>query len=81
MAKLQPGQSGRRSCGAYRRSVAALRNEAVAGEMARRTQIDVLINNAGALFNSAQETADGLEKTFALNHMSYFVSPICCCPG
>ena len=34
--------------------------------------IDVLINNAGALFNRRTETADGLEKTFALNHMSYF---------
>ena len=34
--------------------------------------IAVLINNAGALFNKRQETADGLEKTFALNHMSYF---------
>jgi NAD(P)-dependent dehydrogenase (short-subunit alcohol dehydrogenase family) len=36
-------------------------------------QIDVLINNAGALFNTRQVTEDGLEKTFALNHMSYFV--------
>ena len=35
--------------------------------------IDVLINNAGALFNYRRETADGLERTFALNHMSYFV--------
>jgi len=37
-------------------------------------EIDVLINNAGALFNSRQVTEDGLEKTFALNHMSYFVT-------
>lgn len=36
-------------------------------------RIAVLINNAGALFNRRIETADGLEKTFALNHMSYFV--------
>jgi NAD(P)-dependent dehydrogenase (short-subunit alcohol dehydrogenase family) len=35
-------------------------------------QIDVLINNAGAMFTTRQETPDGLEKTFALNHMSYF---------
>lgn len=35
--------------------------------------IDVLINNAGALFSSRQLTSDGLEKTFAVNHMSYFV--------
>ena len=44
----------------------------VAGEIAVEPQIDVLINNAGALFNKRVETADGLEKTFALNHMSYF---------
>jgi NAD(P)-dependent dehydrogenase (short-subunit alcohol dehydrogenase family) len=36
-------------------------------------EIDVLINNAGAMFGARQVTEDGLEKTFALNHMSYFV--------
>ena len=36
-------------------------------------RIDVLINNAGAMFGSRQLTEDGLELTFALNHMSYFV--------
>jgi NAD(P)-dependent dehydrogenase (short-subunit alcohol dehydrogenase family) len=45
----------------------------VAGELAREPEIDVLINSAGALFNKRQETADGLEMTFALNHMAYFV--------
>ena len=45
-----------------------------AGEVADLAPaIDVLINNAGALFNRRIETADGLEKTFALNHMAYFV--------
>lgn len=36
-------------------------------------RIDVLANNAGALIFKTIETADGLEGTFALNHMSYFV--------
>ena len=36
-------------------------------------RIDVLINNAGAMFGSRQLTGDGLEYTFALNHMAYFV--------
>ena len=46
----------------------------VAAEIAAaEPKIDVLVNNAGALFNSRQVTEDGLEKTFALNHMSYFV--------
>jgi NAD(P)-dependent dehydrogenase (short-subunit alcohol dehydrogenase family) len=45
----------------------------VGAELAREPQIDVLVNNAGALFNKRQETDDGLEMTFALNHMAYFV--------
>jgi NAD(P)-dependent dehydrogenase (short-subunit alcohol dehydrogenase family) len=36
-------------------------------------RIDVLINTAGALFNERGVTVDGLERTFALNHMAYFV--------
>src|SRR5947209_6386013 len=36
-------------------------------------RVDVLINNAGAMFASRQITADGLERTFALNHVAYFV--------
>ena len=36
-------------------------------------RIDVLINNAGAMFGFRQLTADGLERTFALNHLAYFV--------
>jgi NAD(P)-dependent dehydrogenase (short-subunit alcohol dehydrogenase family) len=36
-------------------------------------RIDILINNAGALFATRQLTEDRLERTFALNHMAYFV--------
>jgi len=36
-------------------------------------RIDVLINNAGAMFAARRVTEDGLERTFALNHMAYFV--------
>jgi len=36
-------------------------------------KVDVLINNAGAIFMEKTITDEGLEKTFALNHMSYFV--------
>lgn len=46
----------------------------VAGEIAAAEPvIDVLINNAGAVFLSRQKSADGLEMTFAVNHMAYFV--------
>ena len=34
--------------------------------------VDVLINNAGAYFSNCRKTEEGLEKTFALNHLSYF---------
>lgn len=40
---------------------------------ATEPRIDVLINNAGAVFSRRHVTEDGLERTFALNHMSYFV--------
>lgn len=46
----------------------------IAAEIAKaEPRIDVLINNAGAMFGSREVTEDGLERTFALNHMAYFV--------
>jgi NAD(P)-dependent dehydrogenase (short-subunit alcohol dehydrogenase family) len=39
-------------------------------------RIDVLINNAGAMFAARSVTEDGLERTFAVNHMAYFVLAI-----
>jgi NAD(P)-dependent dehydrogenase (short-subunit alcohol dehydrogenase family) len=46
----------------------------VAAEIAAAEQrVDVLINNAGALFNRRQTSPEGLEMTFAVNHMAYFV--------
>jgi NAD(P)-dependent dehydrogenase (short-subunit alcohol dehydrogenase family) len=46
----------------------------VAAQIAdHESRIDILINNAGALFATRQLTEDGLECTFALNHMAYFV--------
>ena len=35
--------------------------------------IDVLANNAGALFASRKETPEGFEQTFALNHLAPFL--------
>ena len=37
-------------------------------------RLDVLVNNVGAIFFSRGESADGIENTFALNHLSgYFL--------
>jgi NAD(P)-dependent dehydrogenase (short-subunit alcohol dehydrogenase family) len=44
---------------------------------AAEPRIDVLINNAGCLFATRQVTEDGLERTFALNHLGYFVLTHC----
>jgi NAD(P)-dependent dehydrogenase (short-subunit alcohol dehydrogenase family) len=35
--------------------------------------LDVLVNNAGAVFTKRQKSVDGLEMTFALNHLNYFL--------
>jgi len=35
--------------------------------------IDVLANNAGAVFASRKETSEGFEQTFALNHLAPFL--------
>jgi len=39
----------------------------------RYERIDVLANNAGALFAQRRETAEGFERTFALNHLAPFL--------
>jgi NAD(P)-dependent dehydrogenase (short-subunit alcohol dehydrogenase family) len=36
-------------------------------------RLHVLVNDAGGLFVMRQKTADGIEMTFALNHLSYFL--------
>jgi len=37
------------------------------------SRLDVLVNNAGATFAERQESVDGIEMTFALNHLGYFL--------
>lgn len=39
----------------------------------RHPRIDVLANNAGALFASRKVTSEGFEQTFALNHLAPFL--------
>jgi retinol dehydrogenase-14 len=39
----------------------------------RLPRIDVLVNNVGGFWNSRHVTADGLERTFALNHLAAFL--------
>jgi NAD(P)-dependent dehydrogenase (short-subunit alcohol dehydrogenase family) len=39
----------------------------------RYPRLDVLVNNAGAIFARRQVTVDGYERTFALNHLASFL--------
>jgi NAD(P)-dependent dehydrogenase (short-subunit alcohol dehydrogenase family) len=50
-------------------SVRGLANEA----LERYPTIDVLINNAGAIFERRVLTVDGIERTWALNHLAPFL--------
>jgi NAD(P)-dependent dehydrogenase (short-subunit alcohol dehydrogenase family) len=36
-------------------------------------RIDVLVNNAGGLFNGPHKTTDGFERTFQVNHLASFL--------
>jgi NAD(P)-dependent dehydrogenase (short-subunit alcohol dehydrogenase family) len=46
----------------------------VAADIARaEPRVDVLVNNAGAMFAWRKITPDGFERTFALNHIAPFV--------
>lgn len=53
-------------------SLAAIRQ--LANEFkSKYERLDILVNNAGAVFDKRETTVDGYEKTFALNHLSYFL--------
>ncbi len=36
-------------------------------------KVDILVNNAGAIFGERRTTEDGLELTFATNHLNYYI--------
>jgi retinol dehydrogenase 12 len=44
-----------------------------AGLAARHPRIDVLLNNAGAIYTTRRVTADGIEETLATNHLAPFL--------
>jgi NAD(P)-dependent dehydrogenase (short-subunit alcohol dehydrogenase family) len=41
--------------------------------LARHDRLDVLVNNAGGVNKTRQVTVDGIEMTFAVNHLGYFL--------
>ena len=46
---------------------------ALAERLSAGAAIDVLVNNVGAMFTRRRESVDGIEMTFALNHLGYFL--------
>ncbi len=70
----------RRTTGSYQVEVlvADLSSQASIRELAEafrrdHDRLDVLVNCAGAFFPRRRVTVDGLEMTFALNHLAYFL--------
>jgi NAD(P)-dependent dehydrogenase (short-subunit alcohol dehydrogenase family) len=41
--------------------------------LASHSQLDVLLNNAGAIYTTREESKDGIEMTWALDHLNYFL--------
>ena len=46
---------------------------AVEATISRFGQLDILVNNAGSVFFQRRQSVDGIEMTFALNHLNYFL--------
>ena len=65
------------SPGSPRLEIADLSSQQQVRDLASRLsgldRVDVLINNAGLILGERQVTADGLEYTFALNHLAPFL--------
>ncbi len=55
--------------------------QAAATLLAANSSIDVLVNNAGAIFGRRIASADGIEMTWALNHLSYFLISVLLLPA
>lgn len=45
----------------------------LAAELSALPRIDVLVNNAGLILGTRRLTTDGIETTFAVNHLGYFL--------
>jgi NAD(P)-dependent dehydrogenase (short-subunit alcohol dehydrogenase family) len=54
-------------------SIMAEVRSVAAAFQAKYDRLDVLVNNVGAIMNKRKVTAEGVEMTWALNHLGYFV--------
>jgi NAD(P)-dependent dehydrogenase (short-subunit alcohol dehydrogenase family) len=73
MGRLKPAAAGRHTVHLADLSRLADMKRVAADIAAAEPRIDVLVNNAGAIYATRRTTDDGLERTFAVNHLAYFV--------
>jgi len=68
-------ETGNKKCHYYMADLASLASvKAVAKTINSDLQkIDVLINNAGGIFQEREESIDGIEMHFAMNHLAHFL--------
>lgn len=73
MTEILRAQTGNPSISFVTADLSLMKEAAKAGAQIVREHphIDLLINNAGAIYDRRQETAEGHERTFALNHLGY----------
>jgi NAD(P)-dependent dehydrogenase (short-subunit alcohol dehydrogenase family) len=69
------GQTGNQSIHVVKCDLASVQSvrSAIVKLKSHLTTINVLINNAGGIFDEFELTADGFEQTFATNHLGHFL--------
>ncbi len=70
----EQAETGHPFAGAFTADLSKVSEIRRVSQVIRRSldHLDVLVNNAGAVFSSCQITDEGFERTFALNHLGYF---------
>ncbi len=68
-------QSGNANIDSFLADLSSIRSirDLARAVLAKYPRIDVLVNNAGAINLSREVTVDGYERTFATNHLAYFL--------
>jgi NAD(P)-dependent dehydrogenase (short-subunit alcohol dehydrogenase family) len=74
------GGGGAELCIADLSSQAEIR-AAASGILAAHPRVDVLVNNAGVALKHRELTVDGIERTFAVNYLAYFMLANLLLPG
>lgn len=73
MTEILRAQTGNPSISFQQADLSLVRGAMLVGSGLRMQypKIDLLVNNAGSIYQKRQETGEGLERTFALNHLGY----------